>query len=73
MVIVPETEDINNGLDFILNPDITKEINRVYYVALSRAMNKLFISVPKVCDEIKSKLSEIGFDIINAPTQLVKV
>jgi DNA helicase II / ATP-dependent DNA helicase PcrA len=64
MVIVPETEDINKGLDFILNPNITKEINRVYYVALSRAMDKLFISIPKICVEAKSKLSEIGFDII---------
>jgi DNA helicase-2/ATP-dependent DNA helicase PcrA len=60
MIIVPETED----LDFILNPDITKEINRVYYVALSRAMDKLFISVPKICMETKLKLSEIGFDIM---------
>jgi DNA helicase-2/ATP-dependent DNA helicase PcrA len=65
MVIVPETEDMNKALDFILNPDITKEINRVFYVALSRAMDKLFISVPNMEDKIKIRLTQVGFEIID--------
>lgn len=65
MVIIPETDDIEKSLSFILNPDITSETNRVYYVALSRAKEKLFISVPKMEDEIKTKLSQIEFEIIN--------
>lgn len=62
MVIIPETDDIEKSLGFILNPDITSELNRVYYVALSRAMEKLFISVPQANDEIKLKLTQAGFE-----------
>ena len=65
MVIVSETDDANQGLDFILNPNIASENNRVYYVALSRAGEKLFISVPKIDSKIKDKLIKAGFEIIN--------
>ncbi|TQI67337.1 ATP-dependent helicase [Clostridium sp. KNHs216] len=65
MVIVSEIDDANQGLDFILNPNIASENNRVYYVALSRAGEKLFISVPKIDSKIKDKLIKAGFEIIN--------
>ena len=62
---VLETDSSNQGLDFILNPNITSENNRVYYVALSRAREKLFISVSKLDSEVKDKLIKAGFEIIN--------
>lgn len=65
MVIIPETDDIEKSLNFILDPDITSEINRVYYVALSRAQEKLFISIPKIDGKIATKLTQIGCEIIN--------
>lgn len=65
MVIIPDTDDIEESLSFILKPDITSELNRVYYVALSRAMEKLFISVPIMDDKIETKLTRVGFEIIN--------
>ncbi len=38
-----ENYDENKELSFLLNPDIDIEANRVYYVALSRAKNNLFM------------------------------
>ncbi|MBP2657700.1 MAG: hypothetical protein H6Q69_732 [Firmicutes bacterium] len=71
MVIIPETDDIEKSLGFILNPDITSELNRVYYVALSRTMEKLFISIPSMDDKIEKNLTLIGFEIVKcANTQL---
>ena len=63
MLIIPESSDIEKDLGFVLNPDITSELNRVYYVALSRAMEKLFISIPQVNDAIKTKLTQLGFEL----------
>lgn len=57
-----ENYDENKELSFLLNPDIDIEANRVYYVALSRAKNNLFINVPQLSDENKNKLNK--FDII---------
>jgi DNA helicase-2/ATP-dependent DNA helicase PcrA len=65
MVIIPETDDIGKGMDFILNPNIASELNRVYYVALSRAKEKLFMSIPKIDDDIETKLTQSGFEIVN--------
>ena len=65
MVIISETNITKQGLDFILNPSIAPENNRVYYVALSRAREKLFISIPKIDSEVKDKLIKVGFEIIN--------
>lgn len=63
MVIIPESDDIENDLGFILKPDITSEINRVYYVALSRAKVKLFISVFKMNNIIEKELLKLGFEV----------
>lgn len=49
-------------LSFLLNPDMTIEENRVYYVALSRAKNKLFINIPQLSEENKKRL--INFDVV---------
>lgn len=65
MVIISETDIANQGLDFILKPNIDSENNRVYYVALSRAREKLFISIPKIDSEVKDKLIKVGFEIVN--------
>ena len=67
MVIVSETDGANQGLDFILNPNIASENNRVYYVALSRAKEELFISVPEIDSDVKDKLIKVGFEIENCP------
>ena len=38
--------------------------SRVYYVAMSRARDRLFVSIPIVNEAKKKKLRETGFDII---------
>ncbi|WP_206458278.1 ATP-dependent helicase [Anaerovorax sp. IOR16] len=49
-------------LSFLLNPDMGNESHRVYYVALSRAMENLYISIPQLSDENRSKLN--NFEIM---------
>ena len=53
----------NKELSFLLNPDLDKEDHRVYYVALSRAKERLFINIPKLSTTNQEKLKEIGFNI----------
>ena len=43
-------------LAFLTNPDLTKEEHRVNYVAVSRAKNRLFISVPSLDYSIEKQL-----------------
>jgi len=47
-------------LAFITDPDLTKEEQRINYVAVSRAKNKLFICVPTLEDSVKKQLLETG-------------
>ena len=61
LVIIPNEED----LKFILNPNIKEEDNRVYYVALSRAIENLSINIPKISENNKMKLKSIGFKIVD--------
>ncbi len=50
-----------NDIDFLLKPDLERnEEHRIYYVALSRARNNLFISVPSL-HKNKYKLLEKHF------------
>ena len=49
-------------LSFLLAPDLDKEEQRVCYVAVSRAKERLFINVPVLSDENRKKLDEIGFN-----------
>ena len=53
--------DEANELGFLLTPNLEKEEQRVYYVALSRAKERLFVNVPVLSDENKVKFEEMGF------------
>ena len=59
LLILKEQTD----LAFLTKPDMTKEEHRVNYVAVSRAKNRLFISVPSLLNSIKKEL-EVKFQII---------
>jgi len=50
-------------LSFLLTPDLEKEEQRVYYVALSRAKERLFVNIPTLLPENRIKLEEIGFNV----------
>lgn len=59
LLVLPEEKD----LQFLLEPDLeNKEEHRINYVAVSRAKNKLFISVPTLNTTSKTFL-ETHFDI----------
>lgn len=52
------------ALEFFLHPDLQKkEAHRVYYVAASRAKEKLFFSIPTLSDEKRKELENIGLKI----------
>lgn len=64
LVVIPE-ENEEKSLEFILKQNIEKnEVHRVYYVACSRAKEKLFINVPSLSKENSDYLEKIGFKII---------
>ena len=51
-----------SDLDFLVSPDLMNNVDhRVYYVAVSRAKNRLFISVPTLSNKIKEKLNTLSF------------
>ena len=58
--------DENKDLAFLLNPDLSKESQRVYYVAASRAKKNLFINVPELSSDNAKKLESYGFNIAYA-------
>lgn len=56
MLILKRKKD----LDFLTKPDLrNNEEHRVYYVAVSRARDRLFINVPELPEESTNKLKEI--------------
>lgn len=55
----------NHPLTFLFNFNITTDMHRLYYVAMSRARENLFISIPELEDSKYSNLEEKGFEIIN--------
>lgn len=57
-------ESKESDLEFLINPDMNKESHRVYYVALSRAMNNLYIKIDEIESTTEEKLKKIGFEII---------
>lgn len=64
LVMIPE-KDEEKSLEFIFNQDImNKQDHRVYYVACSRAKENLFINVPCLSEERKTRLKAIGFEVI---------
>ncbi|MFA1710261.1 UvrD-helicase domain-containing protein [Peribacillus frigoritolerans] len=62
-VTLPLDKD-GKEIDFLINPDMNKESHRVYYVALSRAQNRLLIKMESISEESKVKLEELGFEIV---------
>ncbi|MHD0318811.1 UvrD-helicase domain-containing protein [Fusobacterium sp. THCT1E2] len=63
VLILLETDDFNEkkSLNFLLKPDMQNEEHRVYYVALSRAKKRIFISIPRINKELKNKFKQIPF------------
>ncbi len=54
-----------SDIDFLINPDLENiEVQRINYVAVSRAQNRLFISVPTLSAEKQHALNNL-FDIEN--------
>ncbi|MBU0765967.1 MAG: ATP-binding domain-containing protein, partial [Bacteroidetes bacterium] len=51
-------------LDFIIAPNLDNEEHRVNYVAVSRAINWLFINVPNISQNKRTLIENIGYDII---------
>lgn len=50
--------------DFFLQPDLlNNESHRVYYVAASRAKERLFFSIPSLSDKNRKELEKIGLEI----------
>jgi DNA helicase-2/ATP-dependent DNA helicase PcrA len=60
LLIIPPEEN----LEFLLNPDITREKNRLYYVALSRAKKNLFINISQLSEDKITQIKGIGFDVV---------
>lgn len=60
-------DDDARSMDFLLNPDLLgskEDYQRVYYVACSRARNRLAISVPKLPDGAEEKLKNIPIEVV---------
>jgi len=54
-----------SDLSFILNPNVDgNEEHRINYVAVSRARNKLFITVPRLTQANRRRLQEKSFQIV---------
>lgn len=61
-VLVVFTEE--KALNFLLASDIrNNESDRVYYVAMSRARNRLFLTVPSLSQQVRNKLKGLPIDI----------
>lgn len=61
VLVVISPEDKTDSIEFLMNPDMEKESHRVYYVAMSRAKERLFISIPCVNDLEQQSLLSCGF------------
>lgn len=57
-----ENYDEEKELGFLLNPNMDNEEHRVYYVAMSRAMENIFVCVPQLSESNKQKLN--GFNVM---------
>lgn len=64
MLVVDKEAD----LSFLFSPNLdNNEDHRVFYVAMSRAKNRLFISIPSLSDTNRSKLTAMSFTIYDLP------
>lgn len=55
LVVLTEPEQLR----FLTNPPITIEEQRVFYVAVSRARNRLFITSPELSEESENKINSL--------------
>lgn len=64
ILVFPEKEV---GLQFLLNTDLQQEYDdhRLYYVACSRARNRLFINLPSIDEKEKALLKTRFGDVVN--------
>lgn len=65
VLIVLSNSDERKNLEFLLSPDLSKEAHRVYYVALSRAKEKLYINLPNISNGSLKKLEHLKIKHIN--------
>lgn len=52
-----------SDLEFLFNSDLNNEKHRLYYVAVSRAKNRLFINLPSLAVDNRTKLQDLNFVI----------
>ena len=60
-------DDEDKSLDFLLKPDLLnskEDYQRVFYVACSRARNRLAISVPSIPEGAAEKLKNYPIDVV---------
>jgi DNA helicase-2/ATP-dependent DNA helicase PcrA len=58
--------DKETDLSFLFSPDLDdNEQHRVFYVAMSRAKKRLFISTPTLSDSNRSKLAKMPFSVLD--------
>lgn len=59
-VVLKEEKD----LDFMITPKLNEDVShRVYYVGISRAINRLFIGTPSLSAKREAKIKEINLPI----------
>jgi DNA helicase-2/ATP-dependent DNA helicase PcrA len=64
MIIIDKEAD----LSFLFSPNLdSNEDHRVFYVAMSRAKSRLFISTPTLSDANRTKLAAMSFTIYDLP------
>ncbi|WP_434353940.1 ATP-dependent helicase [Psychrobacter sp. HD31] len=62
LLVLTKEEDI----EFLYNPDLSNEEHRINYVGVSRARNRLFISVPTLSQDKVSGLSSLcDIEVVN--------
>ncbi|MDJ1473799.1 ATP-dependent helicase [Xanthocytophaga flava] len=61
VLVILEKGDV----EYLLKPGLLTEEQRIIYVALSRAKNRLFINLPELPDNYKKILENRGFEIVS--------
>lgn len=66
LVIIPKDKKskVDEYLQFLTSPNMDEEDHRVYYVALSRAKEKLYINVPDISEKQLEKLKHLNINCI---------
>lgn len=64
VLVIATARNEDECIDFLLKPDMGNEGHRVYYVALSRARKKLYISVPSLSIAKHEDIEDLGINIM---------